>query len=187
MRLDQLADRLGDTISIEWKAFILRPEPKAPDQARFVEYTRSWLRPARMEPAASFRVWATDNAQPSHSLPAHAAAKTVATLAPEAAEDFHRRLLSAYFSENRTISEWSVLADLAEDVGVSGDDMVSSAREHEIALTKEIIGEHNDAITSGITAVPTVVIDDVLPVPGAQDVDVYETWIRRLIDRRAHL
>ena len=54
MRLDQLEERMGDAISVEWRSFLLRPEPKTPDQEKFVEYTRSWLRPAEMEPATDF-------------------------------------------------------------------------------------------------------------------------------------
>ena len=43
----------------------------------------------------------------------------------------------------------------------------------------------NDAIQNGITAAPTVVLDGVLPVPGAQDFEAYERWIERLLDRRS--
>ena len=117
-------------------------------------------------------------------LPAHIAAKAMAGFAPDAADAFHHRLLSAYFTENRTISDWSVLGEVAEEVGVDRHDFVSVAREQEHSLATVVIDEHNSAIQSGVTAVPTIVLDDVLPVQGAQDVATYETWINRLIDRR---
>ena len=47
-----------------------------------------------------------------------------------------------------------------------------------------MIDEHNAAIEQGVTAVPTIVLDDVLPVQGAQDLASYERWIERLLERR---
>ncbi len=138
-----------------------------------------------MEPQADFRVWATDNAQPSSSVPAHVAAKAGAGLDPGAERAFHRRLLRAYFTENRTISDWDVLHDLADDVGVDRSALEAEVESAGPAITRQVIDEHNEAIGNGINAVPTAVIGGVLPVPGAQDVDSYETWINRLIEHRA--
>lgn len=112
------------------------------------------------------------------------AAKSLALIDPEASDAFHHRLLSAYFTENRTISDWAVLSDLAADVGVDRDEFLSLTAEREKVLAEEVIGEHNDAVQQGITAVPTMVIDEVLPVQGAQEVDTISRWIERLIDRR---
>lgn len=173
---------MGAAISIEWKAFLLRPEPKSPDQAAFVEYTRRWARPAEMEPATVFRTWATDNPQPSSSIPPHVAAKAVAIIAPAAGRAFHRRLLEAYFSENLTISDWDVLYQLAVDVGLDRAELTTVVEEQGQRLTELVIEEHNEAISNGITAVPTTVIAGVLPVPGAQDVDTLEMWIERVKD-----
>ena len=47
-----------------------------------------------------------------------------------------------------------------------------------------MIDEHNEAINQGITSVPTVVINQVLPVPGAQETETYINWISRLIERK---
>jgi predicted DsbA family dithiol-disulfide isomerase len=169
---------------VSWKAFLLRTEGKAPDQDKFVRYTESWLRPAEMEPRAEFRVWSTDELQPTSSIPAHVAAKSLALIEPEAADAFHHRLLRAYFNENRTISDWAVLADLAADVGVDRDEFLSFTAEQERDLSEAVIDEHNEAIGQGITAVPTMVLDDVLPVPGAQDVQTVARWIERLLEQR---
>lgn len=147
-------------------------------------YTQSWLRPAEAEPGATFNVWATDNPQPVSSVPAHVAAKSLTLIAPEAADDFHHRLLEAYFTDNRTISDWGVLSELAGDVGVDRDEFLSLTVERERTLVEEVLDEHNAAIQSGVTAVPTLVIDEVLPVQGAQEVDTISRWIERLIDRR---
>lgn len=185
VRLDELARRFGDSIAIEWKAFLLRPEVKERDPAKFAEYTRSWSRPAQTEPNAAFTTpWATDSPPPAGSIPPHIAMKALEEVAPEATSAFHHRLLDAYFSENRDISDWSVLGDLADDVGVEAGVMLERAQGGHEELAERVIAEHNEAIEAGITAVPTVVLDDVLPVPGAQEVETYWAWITKLRDRR---
>jgi predicted DsbA family dithiol-disulfide isomerase len=184
VRLDELKHRFGDRIDVTWRAFLLRTETKATDQAKFVAYTESWRRPAAAEPAATFTVWSTDETQPTSSVPAHVAAKSLATMAPDAADAFHHRLLRAYFAENRTISDWAVLGDLAADVGVDRARFLRETAARERELTEAVIAEHDEAVAQGITAVPTMVIDEVLPVQGAQDVDTLARWIERLLDRR---
>ena len=176
--------RFGDQIDVSWKAFLLRTESKTTDREKFIAYTESWLRPAATEPATTFNVWSTDESQPTSSVPAHVAAKSLALIEPAAADAFHHRLLTAYFTENRTISDWAVLADLAADVGLDRNEFLSFTAEREKLLAEEVIAEHNDAIQQGITAVPTMVIDEVLPVQGAQEVDTISRWIERLIERR---
>lgn len=176
--------RFGDRIDVSWKAFLLRTESKATDQDKFVAYTETWRRPAATEPGAVFNVWSTDEKQPTSSVPAHVAAKSLALIEPEASDAFHHRLLTAYFTENRTISDWAVLSDLAADVGLDRDEFLSLSAEREQVLAEEVIAEHNEAIRQGITAVPTMVLDDVLPVQGAQEVDTISRWIERLLDRR---
>ena len=73
------------------------------------------MRPAEAEPSLTFSVWATDNPQPSGSIPAHVAAKAMQEFEPDADERYHRRIMDAYFAENRTISDPDVLAALSCD------------------------------------------------------------------------
>lgn len=154
------------------------------DQAKFVKYTESWLRPAATEPDAKFQVWATDNPGPTSSIPAQVAAKVMDGFAPEAADAFHWRLLEAYFSENRTISDWSVLGDLAAEVGVDRPAFITMVNEQQKVATQMVIDEHNSAIENGVTAVPTIVLDNALPIPGAQELESYEIWINKLLAKR---
>ncbi len=86
---------------------MLRPRRSDPPRTleQFRDYTRSWERCAAEEPTAGFRVWATDEGPPSHSVPAHMVAKAAARLGEEAFESIHERLLDAYFRKNRDISD----------------------------------------------------------------------------------
>ena len=53
-------------------------------------------------------------------MPAQIAQKAMEAFAPAAADAYHRRLMDAYFAENRTISDAEVLADL-DELGASAD------------------------------------------------------------------
>ena len=97
--------------------------------------------------------------------------------------DMHNRLLSAYFSENLTVSNWDVLAELVSSIGGDSNHFLSVVDEKREIFTNDVISEHNEAINQGITAVPTVLINNVLPVPGAQETETYINWIGRIIER----
>ncbi len=175
---------MGDAITIEPRAFLLRPETTQRERDKFVDYTQSWMRPAAMEPRAKFNVWRSDAPAPSGSIPAQVAAKAMTSFDSTLTEGFERALLAAYFTDNRDISDWQVLADIAGETGASGSQFADYLAANTTDLTQNVIDEHNEAVSLGITAVPTVVINDVFPVQGAQDVELYEQWIRKLIDRR---
>lgn len=174
---------MGDRITIEWRSFLLRVEPKVASREEFVEYTRSWLRPAAMEPRATFQVWASEAPPPSSSLPAQVAAKTMELHDPDSVFAYHRALLTAYFADNRDISDLDVLADIAGECGVDRADFVAASQEHNQTMTRAVIDDHNSAIENGVTAVPTVVINNMMPVPGAQEVDAYQAWIEQILAR----
>lgn len=177
---------MGDAISVEPKSFLLRPQTSEREREKFVEYTRSWLRPASVEPAAVFNVWSSGAPAPSGSVPAHVAAKAIAEWRPELAKVYDRALLTAYFTNNRNISDFGVLADVAVECGADRAGFTDFLDVHEADITRLVFDEHNEAVDQGITAVPTVVIDGVLPVQGAQEVDLFEHWINRIIERRAN-
>ena len=171
---------MGDRITVEWKAFLLRPEPKTGERSAFVEYTKSWLRPAEMEPRAEFTVWASDEDQPSSSVPAQVAFKTVEAIAPELAKAFHDRVMRAYFTENRNISASNVLMELAVDVGVDEPALAEAGTTRRDEFTQIVIDDHNNAMSNNVTGIPTVLFEKQFPVPGAQPVMAYVDIIERI-------
>lgn len=180
MRLDKLQEEMGDRIEVEWRAFLLRAEPKTGEHAAFVEYTNSWLRPAEMEPEATFTVWASDEGQPASSIPAQVAFKTVEAIAPELAKPFHDRLLRAYFTENRNIAESNVLMELAIEVGVDGVALAEAGTTRREEFTQMVIDEHNSAMSNNVTGIPTVLFENQFPVPGAQPLETYVDIVQRI-------
>lgn len=167
-------------LTVTWQSFLLRPEPEQRPMEKFTDYTRSWSRPAGMEPKATFSTpWSGAHDPPSHSLPAAVAGKVAATFGPGAATVFRHRLFTAYFEENRTISDPSVLADVAVEAGLERDGFERCWAERETELVREVYREHVTAVQSGISGVPAVVVNRRYLLPGAVDVDDY----RRAIDQ----
>ncbi|MBW2091953.1 MAG: DsbA family protein [Deltaproteobacteria bacterium] len=168
----------GQDLEIAWRSFLLRPEPD-PSRSleKFKKYTESWKRPASMEPETVFRVWATEEGPPSHSIPPHLAVKAAACIGPEAFEQMHERLFKAYFSENRNITEENVLRELWLESGLPIDAMEKTK---DMDLLREIIAEHNEALANGVTGVPAVRKEGGFGVLiGAEPEETY----RRLISR----
>ena len=185
MRLDEVTETLGDRVQLEWKTFLLRVEPKTDDHEAFVEYTKSWLRPAEMEPRTNFTLWASDEGQPPSSVPAQVAHKMVTSMDSEASLPYHHALLKAYFTDNRNIGDAETLLDIAAETGIDRDALVSLAEERQEEFTQRVIVEHNAALQLQVNAVPTVVLDGGLAIPGAQPAEAYIRLIERIEEKRA--
>ena len=91
------------------------------------------------------------------------------------------RIMDAYFTNGKNISDIDVLADCAESAGIdrteahtflSGDEFVDEVR-NEIA----------EATEYGVTAVPTFIINGQWSVPGAQDIEMFERIIERILEK----
>ena len=87
--------------------------------------------------------------------------------------------MDAYFTDGKNIGDIDVLADCAESAGIdrneahtflSGDEFIDEVR-NEIA----------EAAEYGVTAVPTFIINGQWSVPGAQDVEMFERIIERIL------
>lgn len=138
---------------------------------KFKAYTESWQRPAKMEEQAVFRVWSTDEGPPSHSIPPHLAAKAAARIGPEAFERYHDRLMTAYFTENRNITDQNVLRELWNDLALPARAFRVSEEEE---ILQEVVTEHNEAVNLGITGVPAVTMEGLpFPLIGVQNDEVY--------------
>jgi predicted DsbA family dithiol-disulfide isomerase len=178
VRLRRLEDDLGDELALEWRTFLLRPYP---DPTRTLEqfraYTQSWTRPASEPDAGTFRVWASDDGPPSHSVPPHLVAKAAASVGREAFRAMHERLLHAYFAENRDITRAETLLALWREVGLPDE---SFTRAGEDETLREVVDQHNDAVRREVTGVPAVMmVGNDTPIVGAMPYESYRRWIER--------
>jgi len=179
LRLDAVRRESGDALEIEWRSFLLRPEPEPRPLDRFRRYTESWSRSAEAEPAAGFHVWHDDTPPPSHSRPPAVAGKVALSFGPDAFDRFHLALMRAYFAHNRTISDRDVVLDVAETVGLDPRAFAMRLETDGERLEADVVAEHRAALARGIAAVPTVVIDDEHVLTGAMRADQYSKVVSR--------
>jgi predicted DsbA family dithiol-disulfide isomerase len=182
VRLHRLRDEFEGRVELDWRSFLLRPEPD-PNRSleKFREYTRSWMRPGAEEDGGSFRVWETDEGPPSHSVPPHLVAKAAATLGPDAFERMHDRLLRAYFTENHDVTHPETLRTLWKELGFPDE---AFARADDPALLRRVLEEHNEALGCGAGGVPAVRLDgNDAVITGAHPYELYRRWAERALQR----
>jgi predicted DsbA family dithiol-disulfide isomerase len=100
---------------------------------------------------------------------------------PVAQDAMKERLLQAYFHDGLNIGDPDVLADCAGEVGFDGDEVrafLASGRG-----TDEVHAELAVASDTGITAVPTYVINGRWAIPGAQEPETFAQVLRKMADQ----
>lgn len=179
-RLAAVEATLGPALAVEWRSYLLRPEPRpGRDVAAFRAYTQGWLRAAADEPRAPFRVWTGDAGPPTHSVPAHAVAKAAAAHGPAAARRMRDRLFRAYFAESRDVSDRATLGALWQEAGLPADAFAAS---DDPAILRAVRADHDEARALGATGVPAMrLADQDFVLVGAQPEAVVERWLRRAI------
>ena len=107
-------------------------------------------------------------------------AKAAASLGRDPFRAMHRRLLRAYFSENRDISDRATLRKLWDELELPPD---AFERSEDPALLRLVIDEHNEAIECGASGVPAVRLEETAAViTGAQPIDLYRRWATRALE-----
>ena len=91
------------------------------------------------------------------------------------------KIMDAYFTNGLNIGEISVLADCAESAGIPRPEAMTFLESD--SLVNEIRAEIAEASDYGVTAVPTFIINGQWSVPGAQDVEMFERIIERILER----
>ena len=92
------------------------------------------------------------------------------------------RLLRAYFCDGLDVGDIDALAECAADVGLDPERI--RAFLHSDDGIDEVRAQLAVAADSGISAVPTYVVDGRWSVPGAQDPDTFVAVIRRIVAQR---
>lgn len=91
------------------------------------------------------------------------------------------RIMQSYFTDGDDIADPEVLSMCAAEVGIQHN------RASQFLATDECVDDVQDSLQmaaeNGITAVPTFIFNDQWSVPGAQDVEMFERVIQRLLER----
>ncbi len=179
MRL--LQDEFKDKLIVDWRAFMLRPEPGKRRVEDFRAYTKNWQHVGSEPDSGKFRVWSTDESPPSHSIPPHLVAKAAARVGPEAFDRIHSDLLQAYFYDNRDITNADTLRQIWGAAGLSASEF-EAVEDPEIHA--QIINEHKEAISCGATGAPAFrTSDNDLALTGAHPMHLLRRWINKALDR----
>lgn len=182
-RVERVADELGDAVRLRYRSYLLRPDP-APgrDLEKFRAYTRSWERAAADEPDAGFRTWQGDAGPPSHSVPAHCAAKAAESLGAREGRALRTRLFEAYFRESRDVSDRATLRALWREAGLPDEVF---ARVFDPDVERMVRNDHAEALRLDATGVPAVRVgENEFLLLGAQPIETYRRWLERSLEAR---
>ena len=124
-----------------------------------------------------------DRIQPGNTFDAHRLALAARGSAVE--EALVKRLFAAYFTEGELLSDPEVLRRAAADVGLDPE-LVAAVLGGD-AWETEVREDEAVAHEMGITGVPYFVLNGMLAVPGAQDVDTLVAALERAWERREGL
>jgi predicted DsbA family dithiol-disulfide isomerase len=113
-------------------------------------------------------------------IPNSRAALNVGELARERGVNpqLHRRLMTAYWAEDRDISDPEVLADEGGQAGLDPDEVRDAATTH--PFQQRIEASTQAVLEAGATGVPAFAIDDRVLIPGAQPHSLFERVMERL-------
>lgn len=92
-----------------------------------------------------------------------------------------RRLMRSYFEEGGDVSDHSVLAGLAAEVGLDASAAASMLASD--AYGEEVRAGEREARDLEIHAVPTFVLERRLAIPGAQDPETFQMMLARMRSR----
>ena len=180
MRVELLKEEFGDQLNLDWRSFLLRPEPgESRDLEKFKKYTKNWLKISEDKPSGEFSEWQSDALPPTHSIPPHLVSKAAAELGGEAFNNIHDALLKAYFADNRDISSEATLRSIWVECGLDADEFDRSKNPRHLKAT---IDEHNEALNCGANGAPAFRLSHInAAIVGAHPVATLSRWVKRSI------
>ena len=178
MRLKKIKAEYGDKVDVQYRVFMLRPEPDP--SAVFNDYRKNHWTNANSQPdSGDFTMWESEEEFPNCSMPSAEAGLAARFQGPEEWAKFHDNLLGAFFTENRNISDKKTVDDVAEESGLDMDryrDALESG-----GLREKAVKEYMEATNLGITGIPSVVVNDEAVMVGAVPAEQYRYVIDSIL------
>lgn len=174
MRLREIEQVYGDRVRVHWRTFPLIPGEQ-PDR-RVTQKTRDgWQRIGGEEPRACFVPPTIDAPLPSSSIPALTAAKCAERQGGDAFERFHERLFTAHFRDHLDIGRPDVLWSLAQEIGL---DLARFETDYAGEAYEAVLRDCAEgAAWFGVSALPTVILDEKVSLVGAVPAERYRLLI----------
>ena len=163
--LRRYLDASDGDVEVDWHPFDLRARKRGPDgeidfsvddgkdEAYYARARENVRRLAERYDVEMAREVATD----VDSLPAQAASLYVKEAHPERWPDFDEAVFEALWVDGRDVGDPDVLVELAEDVGLDGEEIGEAL--HDESLRERVTEQFEAARRRGVTAVPTFVYD----------------------------
>ena len=170
-------------VEVEWRPFYLRPDtpPEGMELPEYIERARANGSEERLRSMAS-----------SYGMEFRSTERIYNTrLAHEATEharehgrgnEFHKILFRAVYAEGRDPGSWDVLRSVAEEVGLSADEMQSDVESEK--YTTNVAEQVQWAYQIGVSGVPTYVINDRYALVGAQPYEVFKNALSQILNAK---
>ncbi len=174
VRLREIELAYGEQVSVHWRAFPLIPGVQP--ERRVTQKTRDgWERVGAEEPRACFVPPALDAPLPASSIPAQAAAKCAQRQGPDVFARFHERLFTALFRDGLDIGRPDVLRGLAREAGL---DVPRFEADYAGEAYESVLSDCAEgAAWFGVSALPTVILNEKLSLVGAVPAERYRLLI----------
>jgi len=174
VRLRDVQRSYGDRVRLYWRAFPFIPGDQL--DRRVTQKTRDgWQRIGAEEPRATFVAPALDSPLPSSSIPALTAAKCAERQGEGAFERFHDRLFTALFRDHLDIGRPNVLRTLAGEVSL---DLARFEADYAGEAYEAVLRDCAEgAAWFGVSALPTVILNEKLSIVGAVPTERYRLLI----------
>ncbi|MDY6819401.1 MAG: DsbA family protein [Halobacteriales archaeon] len=163
--LEEYEEMRGESLRIDWHPFDLRSQKRGPDgeidrtvddgkDEEYYEQARENVRRLKEKYDADMSV---EIAGDIDSLPAQIASYYVKEEYPEQWRAFDEAIFEALWVDERDIGDTAVLAELATDVGLDGEEIADAVSDEQ--LREEVFDRFREAQQHGITGVPTFAYD----------------------------
>jgi predicted DsbA family dithiol-disulfide isomerase len=154
-----LQEELGPALSVEHRAFPLRPTPVPAVSFKGTYREDGWRRCGQMAAADRITFTPWPHAQmPNWSLPALEAAKCVARQGDDVFERANLALFEAFFTHSRNIADAAVVRDVVAAIGA---DLRRFDADLESGAGREaVVKDYEAAVAEGVRSIPTVIVPD---------------------------
>ena len=163
---------------VEWKPFYLRPD--TPEEGmELPAYVRSRMAGTQDRLKQMARANGLEMVFPNRIPNTHLAHEATEYARERGRQlEFHRAVFDKFYGKGEDISKWDVLGDAARSAGLDADEM-----QREVAAgkyTASVNALAQEAAQSGVSGVPTYVLNDRYAIVGAQPYEVFQQALARL-------
>lgn len=168
-------------VDLEWRPFYLYWDtpPEGRDLPEHVKRARAGGSEERLtEIARSYGLKFVSTKRIYNTRRAHEA--TEYAREHDRASEFHRIVFRKVYAEGEDISTWAVLGSAAREAGLDAGEMQREVESGKYAA--EVESQVEQAYQTGISGVPTYVINDRYAIVGAQPYEVFKNALERILD-----